>query len=57
MDIEALMRSLQQALHLQGRYGLTQFALSGIEVALWDLAGKVHDKPLCELLRDADATG
>ena len=56
-DIEATMRRLQQALHLQGRYGLTMFALSGVEVALWDLAAKAHGKPLCQLLRDADGTG
>ena len=51
-DIEATMRRLQQAVHLQGRYGITMFALSGIEIALWDLAAKAHGVPLCELLRD-----
>jgi hypothetical protein len=28
-----------QALHNRGRYGLAMFAVSGVEIALWDLAG------------------
>ncbi len=49
-DIAGLSRGLQQGLHLFGRYGITMFALSGLDIALWDLAGKAAGLPLCELL-------
>ena len=39
-DITSLNRELQQALHLFGRYGITMFGISAIDIALWDLAGK-----------------
>ncbi len=32
------------------RVGLGAIILTGIEAALWDLAGKILDKPVCELL-------
>jgi L-alanine-DL-glutamate epimerase-like enolase superfamily enzyme len=49
-DIEALVRDLQLELHLFGRYGLTLFAISGLEIALWDVAGKAAGQPLHALL-------
>ena len=39
-NITSLMRELQQALHLFGRYGITMFGISAIDIALWDLAAK-----------------
>ncbi len=49
-DIAGLMGDLQQALHLFGRYGVTMFALSGLDIALWDLAAKAQGVPLGEAL-------
>jgi len=49
-DIAGLMAKLQQTLHLFGRYGITLFALSGLDIALWDLAAKAAGQPLGEFL-------
>ncbi len=50
---EALTLEMQQRLHLFGRYGVTMFAISGFDIALWDLAAKAQGLPLHALLGPA----
>lgn len=52
-DIEGLHGEIQRRLHIFGRFGITAFALSGLDIALWDLAGKAAGKPLHALLGGA----
>jgi len=49
-DIPAFMRSVQKRLHLFGRYGVTMFAISALDIALWDLAAKRRNLPLAEII-------
>lgn len=49
-DIPAFMERIQRNLHLFGRYGITMFAISGLDIALWDLAAKAKGLPLHRLL-------
>src|SRR5687767_15989615 len=53
IDIERLHAEIQKRLHIFGRFGITAFALSGMDIALWDLAGKAAGKPLHALLGGA----
>lgn len=48
--IEALGLKMQQALMIWGRRGLAMCALSGVELALWDLTGKAQGVPCYRLL-------
>ena len=49
-DIAGLMDQLHRALHLLGRTGPVMYALSGLDIALWDIAGKKAGKSVSELL-------
>jgi D-galactarolactone cycloisomerase len=49
-DIAALMRELHHRVHNIGHNGPVGFALSGFDIALWDIAGKVANKPVHQLL-------
>jgi len=51
-DIPAFMEQIQRNLHLFGRYGVTMFAISGLDIALWDLAARVKGVPLRRLIGD-----
>ena len=48
--IPAFMDRIQRNLHLFGRYGITMFAISGLDIALWDLAARVKGVPLHRLI-------
>jgi L-alanine-DL-glutamate epimerase-like enolase superfamily enzyme len=48
--LEFLLDRLQRALMIWGRRGLAMFALSGVDLALWDLAGKARGVPVATLL-------
>jgi D-galactarolactone cycloisomerase len=47
---EALIDRLQRALMIWGRRGLGMFAISGVDLALWDLVGKIVGAPVWRLL-------
>lgn len=49
-DIRSLMREMQHKVHLLGRNGPYMYALSGIDIALWDIAGKRAKQPLWKML-------
>src|SRR5262249_24865485 len=53
-DAEVLMGEMFQRLPLSGRNGPVIYALSAIDIALWDIAGKRAGKPIHKLL-GADA--
>jgi L-alanine-DL-glutamate epimerase-like enolase superfamily enzyme len=52
-DIAALMDDLARKLHNYGRNGPVSFGLSGLDIALWDIAGQVAGKPLYQMLDGA----
>lgn len=50
LAIDSLMLELQEKLHIFGRGGPVIFGLSGIDIALWDIAGKIAKQPVHQLL-------
>jgi L-alanine-DL-glutamate epimerase-like enolase superfamily enzyme len=53
---EKLMTDVQKKLHIFGRSGALIYGLSAIDIALWDIAGKVAQQPVHRLLGGSDAT-
>ncbi len=49
-DLNALSRRIPHAVHLLGRNGPFVYGFAGIDIALWDLAGKRSGQPLWRLL-------
>jgi len=50
LEIEALWELMYDATSYYGRRGVVIHALSGIDIALWDIKGKALGKPVAELL-------
>ncbi len=53
LDIEPIWLKLYNVFRDQGQRGATINAISGIDIALWDLAGKYHQCPTYQLLGGA----
>ena len=49
-DIKNISDEIQKKLHIFGRYGVTIFALSGVEIGLWDALGKEKKLPIHKML-------
>jgi len=49
-NVEALWEEMYDATSYYGRRGAVIHAISAIDIALWDLRGKVQGKPLAEIL-------
>jgi L-rhamnonate dehydratase len=50
LDVERLWRKMYRGTIYVGRRGITIHAISGIDIALWDIKGKALGKPVCELI-------
>jgi D-galactarolactone cycloisomerase len=52
-DIPTLMKKLIYHVHGVGRAGPVMYALSGLDIALWDILGKLRGLPIYQLLGGA----
>ncbi|MBN9060395.1 MAG: mandelate racemase/muconate lactonizing enzyme family protein, partial [Rhizobiales bacterium] len=48
-DIDTLYDEMQSRLHYVGRGGIASFAISAVDIALWDLRGLRQDLPLWKM--------
>ncbi|MQA98658.1 MAG: hypothetical protein GEV11_30285, partial [Streptosporangiales bacterium] len=49
-DVTRLWHTMHRATHMWGRRGIETYALSGVDIALWDLLGKSLGAPVHRLL-------
>lgn len=50
LEIRRLWEKMHAATHIWGRKGIETYAISGVDTALWDIAGKVAGLPIHALL-------
>ncbi len=50
LERERLWQKMLRALAYYGRQGAGMHMLSGVDIALWDIAGKAFGQPVCKLL-------
>lgn len=55
-DVEALYDAMQWHMHYVGRGGILSFAISAVDIALWDLRGRAAGKPLWKMAGGAGNT-
>ncbi len=56
LQVERLWQKMYDRTGLWGRRGVTIAAIGAVETALWDIAGKILNKPVCELIWRSFAT-
>ena len=49
-NIDELNELMQWHIHYVGRGGIASFAISAIDIALWDIKARLHQQPLWQLL-------
>jgi L-alanine-DL-glutamate epimerase-like enolase superfamily enzyme len=50
LQVERLWQKMYSATALFGRRGVALAAIGAVETALWDIAGKIQQRPVCELI-------
>jgi L-alanine-DL-glutamate epimerase-like enolase superfamily enzyme len=55
-DVEALYEAMHWHIHYVGRGGISSFAISSLDIALWDLRGKSHGESLWKMAGGAGRT-
>ena len=55
-EIDAIYDAMWWHIHYVGRGGITAFAMSAVDIALWDLKGKRESRPLWQMAGGAGAT-
>ncbi|MEM6309553.1 MAG: mandelate racemase/muconate lactonizing enzyme family protein [Pseudomonadota bacterium] len=56
MDRDVIWHKVYNLLRDHGQKGMSMQALSGVDIALWDIAGKVMGQPICKLMGGAHRT-
>ncbi|MEM9575379.1 MAG: mandelate racemase/muconate lactonizing enzyme family protein [Pseudomonadota bacterium] len=55
-EVEALNEAMQWHMHYVGRGGILSFAISALDIALWDIRGKASGQPLWQMAGAAGKT-